>query len=148
MNESFKFWEDMGLHVPNKEPILEWLEANAVNIMSDEDVEALENDICQYVFSKRRVDTVRHINSRFSKTYNERKTQALGYAAKLAVLLIEGMSTKKGKVLAEMLLDMHRNPQDYIYNVGKATHSRDNINSYIEAYKVPKDIAKELYKLL
>ncbi len=148
MYESFSFWESLGLHIYKKDEIVEWLDTYALDKMEDESLKDFENEICLYIFALQRKETKKHTHSLFTKTYNERKDKALKYVAKLALTLIEGMSTKKGKVLAEMLLDMHRHPQDYIYNVGNTTASIENIDSYIETYRISTDARKELLNIL
>ena len=149
MYESFSFWEELGLHVPSKDKIIEWLDLHIPNTtMTDEQVEDFTNEICLYIFGLQQKQTKKHIHSLFTKTYNERKEKALKYVSKLGLLLIEGMSTKKGRALAEMLLDLHRNPQDYIYNTGKATANAEKIDSYIEVFKIPADARQDLLNIL
>jgi len=149
MHESFSFWEELGLHIESKVKIIEWLDIYIPKTtMTEEQAEDFENEICLYIFGLQRKKTKKHIHGLFTKTYNERKEKALRYVSKLGLLLIEGMSTKKGRALADMLLDLYKNPQDYIYNTGNVTVNTEKIDSYIEVFNITTDARKNLLNII
>ena len=148
MYEAFEFWEQLGLHIYKKDEVIKWLNTHAVDAMEDELIEDFTHEICLYIFKLQQKEAKKHAHSLFTKTYNERKAKALKYVVKLGLLLVEGRSTKKGRVLVDMLLDMHTNPDEYIYDAGNSTANIDNVDAYIETFKISKDARKELLNLI
>ena len=150
LSDDIKFFSEWSYEFKSKENELTvWFKQNKYAFNDGEDTKLLQ-EIFNYITSSSFKKTKKYMNELFKKTYNERVKEALSHVGKLGLLLHNGMSTKKGRELSEMLIDLVNNPNDYFYKVeqinGKV--NLEDIKDALKAYGVSIESRRKLLKII
>ena len=147
MHDTFEVWEAIGMHIKNKDKLIEWIEEHTSDF-EEQHIEELTEHICIYLFNLSQKDAEKYGHSIEGRTYNERKADAKKQALKLYSTLLNGISTPKGQQLIDSLTDLIEHPEEYLFKPSKAYASFDMIDGILQTYKTSKEARKELLDIL
>lgn len=88
-SNALDMWSSMSYEVKAIEnELTQWLDKYAIGVFDEDVQEEFIQEICSYVFNRSQKETKKHVNSLFSKTFNERVDKATPYAKNLGLSLI------------------------------------------------------------